>query len=117
PPLDLLPGLKRRLLLALGVLEAPAREIALELAPVDAPVPAGPEGAHLLPKGHGAERPSPVALPGSRVHVPLQVLEGEGLDVVALAERAGEVAKVHPDGGERVLLDRPVHVRLQIAIR
>jgi hypothetical protein len=106
-PLDLGAGHERRLLVCLGIDQPLRGEWALDQPCLGGPVPGSTVGCGLLPKGDRTEGFPPVFLFPPLVNVPLQVGEGQFLEVETLAKRASKVAPVHLDGGEAVGLHRP----------
>jgi len=108
PPLDLLPGLERRLLLRSGVPEPAHRELACEEAHWHAPVPSGPQRHDLLADRRRRELPSETLHPGAAVHVALEIRERELLHREPLPERPNEVLEVELDAVEGGLLQASI---------
>src|SRR5208282_3984322 len=99
-PYDLRVGLKRRLLLALGVAKALGGKRPLGDLHRPTPVPRGAERGDLLPERDWRKS-------GRRtfVDVALKVRERETVERVLVAEASAEVIEVHPRRVERVCLD------------
>src|SRR5262245_30442534 len=91
-PLNLLAGLKRLLLVSLGVGKPPAGEVPLKEPRPRCPVPGGPQGGDFLPERGWRDLLAPRALsPGPLVEVALQVLARKRLHNEPLAKKPDEV--------------------------
>jgi hypothetical protein len=85
-------------------------------AGVNRPIPHGSQARHLFLETNRRQLLAAIFLAGTLADMPLKVWLRQFLQDGLLAKRAGEVAKVHTDGGQAVVLDGADRQGLQIAV-
>src|SRR5215831_15262505 len=115
--LDFLPGLKRRLFVSLGKLEAAIREAIVDEFHLDGPIPGRSKARDLLSDGSRAQRAFVHALSlCTPVNVLLQLNGRQCLKRKAGSKTLDEVPKVHGHGVQGILLHRTRQMRSNVAV-